>query len=150
MVKISGLPTVLRNLRKSGDRIARGVERGLIKGGIFLQKESQKIVPKQIGNLHGTAFTRNQGGSGVDADIIVGYTSEYAVFVHEDLTKAHGREFNVKHAEEIEAATGTFQGTAEGGMFPRGEEQQAKFLEKPAREKRSKIIRIVANEARKI
>jgi hypothetical protein len=100
--------------------------------------------------LKNSAFTRNEGGSGIDADIVVGYTEDYAVYVHEDLSKAHGREFNIKHADVIAAATGTMQGTAKGGMFNRGENQQAKFLEKPAREKRKDIIRIVAREARRI
>jgi len=165
MVKITGMSTVLSNLRKSGDKIARGIERGLVKGGKYLQRESQKIVPVQLGALKNSAFTRNVGGSGVSADIIVGYTEKYAVFVHEDISKTHGREFNILHADEI-ANAGTFSsslktgrttfkafgkmGKAAGGMFPRGEEQQAKFLETPARYKRKAIIRMVAREASKI
>lgn len=149
MAKVSGMPTVLKNLSRVQGKVAKGAVRGLIKGGLFLQSKSQEIVPKQIGDLYNTAFTRNVGGSGADADIIVGYTADYAVFVHEDLTKAHGKEFNIKHAEEITAAVGTKRGTAKGGMFPRGENEQAKFLEKPARENRKDIINMVAREARR-
>ena len=148
-IRLSGMAVVLRNLAKSGDRIARGIERGLVKGGKHLQATSQKIVPVQMGVLKASAFTRNVGGSGAKADIIVGYTADYAVYVHEDLTKTHGKEFNIKHADEIALATGTKIGTAKGGMFLRGENQQAKFLERPAREERRTILRIVANEARK-
>ena len=154
------MPTVLRNLRTAGDRISEAVARGLVKGGLLLQAKSKEIVPVQTGNLKASCFTRNVGGNGFDADVVVGYTSDYAVFVHEDLTKAHGKAFNVKHAEEIAAAghltkkgkwkVDTPMGTAKGGMFPRGENQQAKFLEKPARENRLEILRIVTNEAKNV
>lgn len=147
---VSGLPTVLRNLRRAGDRIAAGVQRGLTKGGLYLQAKSMDIVPVQLGTLKATAFTRNVGGQGFNADIVVGYNTDYAVFVHEDLTKAHGQEFNIKHADEIAAAAGTPRGTAKGGMFPRPENQQAKFLERPMRQYRREIIGIVADEARRV
>lgn len=148
LVTITGVDTVIRNLTKAGSKLAAGTAKGLKRGGLFLQRESQKIVPVQLGTLKGTAFTRNMGGSGFRTDIVVGYTSEYAVFVHEDLEKAHGERFNIKHAQEIAAAKGTARGAAKGGMFRRGKNQQAKFLEKPAREKRSEIIDIIQRSAR--
>lgn len=150
IMRISGLSTVLRNLRRAGENMGRAAQRGLTQGGLVLQAASMDIVPVQLGTLKASCFTRNVGGRGFDADIIVGYSTDYAVYVHEDLTKAHGREFNVKHAEEIAAAAGTRMGTAKGGMFPRGENQQAKFLERPMREMRSEILAIIANEMRKV
>lgn len=119
IVRVSGLPTVLRNLRQARDKIAQATAKGLVKGGLHLQRKSQQIVPVQLGDLKNSAGTRNIGGRGFDADVIVFYNTEYAVYVHEDLTKAHGREFNIKHADEIAAAVGTPRGTAQGGMFLR-------------------------------
>jgi len=55
----------------------------------------------------------------------------------------------VAKPEEIKAAKGTKLGTKKGGMFKRGEEEQAKFLEKPAREKRGYIIKIIQFEAKR-
>ncbi len=150
VLRISGVSAVLRNLSNSGDKIASAVKSGLVKGGLHLQRKSQEIVPVQLGKLKASARTRNVGGEGFDADIVVSYNTEYAVFVHEDLTKAHGKEFNIKHADEIAAAVGTPLGTAKGGMFLRGENQQAKFLEKPAREERREILRIIAAEASQV
>lgn len=150
IVRVSGLPTVLRNLRQAGDKIAQATAKGLVKGGLHLQRKSQQIVPVQLGDLKNSAGTRNIGGMGFDADVIVFYNTDYAVYVHEDLTKAHGREFNIKHADEIAAAVGTPRGTAQGGMFLRGENQQAKYLERPAREERAAIIKIVAGEVRNV
>jgi hypothetical protein len=149
IIKISGMPNVLKNLNASVGRVSRGITRGLIKGGLHLQAKSLAICPKQKGALKASSFTRNVGGHGYDADVVVGYTADYAIPVHEILSNAHGKEFNIKHAAEIQAAVGTPLGTAEGGMFLRGENEQAKFLEKPAREERMTIIQIVATEALK-
>jgi hypothetical protein len=165
IVKVTGINTVIRNLTKSKAKIASGVGRGLKKGGKFLQKKSTEIVPVQIGNLKASCFCRNVGGRGFDTDIVVGYTAKYAVYVHEDLSKAHGKEFNIKHADEIARAgrwssslktgkttfkpkKGLQKGTAQGGMFPRGENQQAKFLEQPARQYRRKIIKMIQKEVK--
>ena len=150
MTRISGMSIILRNLRGAGDKIASAVERGLVKGGRHLQRKSQEIVPVQMGTLKASAGTRNIGGKGFDADVVVLYNTAYAVFVHEDMTKAHGKEFNIKHADEIAAAAGTPAGTAKGGMFLRGENQQAKFLESPVREERRTILKMIAAEAGKV
>lgn len=149
---ISGLNTVIRNMTKTKKVLGRDICRGLIKAGVFLHRESEKLVPKQVGTLHSDSETRNVGGRGFDTDVIVAYgmagAAGYAAYVHEDLNKLHGRAFNIHYASEIAAAKGTKRGTAAGGMFNRGENQQAKFLEKPAREKKKQIIKIIHREAR--
>jgi len=144
MLELKGLPQVLSKLKGATTDIKNDAGRGLKKGGLFLQRESQKIVPVQLGNLKNSAFTRSQG-SGLRTDVTVGYTAEYAAYVHEDLDKAHGKEFNVKHADEIANASKKAR-TAAGGLFNRGEEQQAKFLETPARTKRTEMLAIIAAE----
>jgi hypothetical protein len=62
--------------------------------------------------------------------VIVGYTASYAVHVHENLEAAHGQEYNVKHAQHY----GPRSKKAGELVVQRGPNQQAKFLEKPARE----------------
>ena len=148
IVAISGLNTVIRNITKSKASLAKGVARGLKKGGHYLQAKSQDIVPVQLGTLKASAFTRNIGGSGFDTDIVVGYTAGYAVYVHENLDAAHGKAFNIKHAEDIAKAAGTPRGTAKGGMINRAENQQAKFLESPARIEKRAIIKIIQKASR--
>ncbi len=120
MIRMSGVSSVLGRLKRSKSTTARGVERGLKQGGLFLQRESQLIVPVDTSNLKGGAFTRNVGGGGFDTDIIIGYVADYAVYVHEDLQARH-----------------------QPG-------KQAKFLEQPAREKKGEIIRIIKNEAKRV
>ena len=150
VVKVKGVQHVLRNMTGARATIGHGLERGLKKGGSLLQAESQKIVPVQLGDLQGSAFTR-QLGSGLRTDVVVGYTTEYAAYVHEDPDKAHGREFNRKHAAEIAHAkeNNLKAATAQGGMFERGENQTFKFLEKPAKSERKKILAIIAWEGRR-
>jgi len=104
IVKITGINTVIRNLTKAKKNIATGVGRGLKKGGLHLKRKSDEIVPVDWGDLKGSGFCRNVGGTGFDTDIVVGYGSEacnYAIFVHEDLNAAHGKAFNIKYAKEI-------------------------------------------------
>lgn len=69
-----------------------------------------------------------------EASVAVGFSAAYALFVHENLEAAHGAVYNEKYAEDIAA----------GRKHSRGEAQQAKFLEQPLRENRSKYAKIIA------
>ncbi len=131
--KLKGLSQVLENFKGAKSSIEADIARGLKKAGLFLQRESQQIVPVDQGNLRGSAFTRSTG-HGSSVDVTVGYTAEYAVFVHEDMEARHGKEFNAAYGG--------------GDEKLRGENQQAKFLEKPAREKRTEILHIVEAETK--
>ena len=143
LAKVTGVKQIAFNMKKVNSKLGNNFSRGLKIGGLFLLKHSKKIVPVQVGTLRSSGFVRNTGGSGFRTDIVVGYTAEYAAYVHEDLEKAHGKAFNVKHASEIAAAKGTKKSKAERGMFKRGEDQQAKFLEAPARTEKKAIIKII-------
>lgn len=116
MVKVIGVNEIKNKLRESSMRLAGSVRRGLMKGGLYLQRESQKIVPVETGNLKGSAGTKPIG-RGWHTDVVVYYTATYAVYVHERTELSH------KPGKE------------------------AKFLEKPAREQRKKILDIIAGEA---
>lgn len=146
--QITGVKSIIQKMTAAKTKTGNDVARGLKKGGLFLQGKSEDIVPVQLGTLKNSSFCRNVGGSGVKTDITVGYTMIYAAVVHEDLEKTHGKDFNVLHAVEIKAAKGTRRGTAKRGMFKRGEDQQAKFLEAPAREFRKEILKRVYEEAK--
>lgn len=138
LTHVTGLSDVIRNMRSAKGAFAAGTGRGLKKGGLHLQAKSEEICPVDLGVLKNSSFCRNVGGVGFDTDVIVGYTAEYAATVHEDLTKAHGEAFNIKHATEIAAGT----------MPNRGENQQAKYLERPARDERRTILKIIHREAK--
>ncbi len=142
LVSVVGKDKVIARMRTANKTLAMNIERGLGEGGKHLFKKSQVLVPVQIGNLKASGTIRRKG-RGFYTDIIVIYTSGYAVYVHENLQVVHGQAFNVSHSSEIAAAIGTKRGTAQGGMFERGDMQQAKFLERPARTERLPILKII-------
>lgn len=135
--KVTGVQGVLAELDKVTTNMQRGAERGVKKAGVFLQRKSMLIVPVDTGALRASAFVRKHG-SGLETVVFVGYTTDYVVYVHEDLDKAHGSAFNAKYADEI--------ADPKNKMKARGENQQAKFLEQPQRQYRRKIRRIIAKE----
>lgn len=160
-LKVKGIDKVVKNLARVSRDIGKGTERGLLMAGEFLMRESLKIVPVQIGHLKGS-YAVQKKGSGTKAVVTIGYSGQkakdsqhksemYFVYVHEipPPKVTHGKAFNVKHAAEIVAAKGTWRGTAEGGMFLRGPEQQHKYLERPLKDNADEVLRIVATEIRK-
>jgi hypothetical protein len=127
-----GAQTVFRNLRAKSARDSANAERGLAAGGKFIIRESLKVVPVEHGVLKSTWFVRMLG-KGFKARVFMGYTAAYALWVHENLDAAHGSAFNAKHAAAIKL----------GLKRKRGPNQQAKFLERPAREKRGEALAII-------
>lgn len=69
-------------MRRKDRAFARGVERGLKKGGLLIQRGAQLKVPVDTGALKAGAFTRAEG-SGFATKVRVGFEAAYAVFVHE-------------------------------------------------------------------
>jgi hypothetical protein len=143
IVRLVGADKLRKALATAQKRHEKGIERGLKKAGLYLQRMSMLIVPVQFGILRASAFTRHTG-RGFQTEVRVGYTAAYAVFVHENPRAAHGKEFNEKHADKIAAA----RGPARKVWFNRGPNQQYKYLEKPLREGRNKMAQIVIDEAR--
>ena len=56
--------------------------------GLWLQRASQLLVPVEFGDLKASAFTRHEG-TGWNTVVRVGYTKEYAIYVHENLLAQH-------------------------------------------------------------
>ena len=135
MAKVTGLKRVLKQFKEVERRHAKSLERGLKIGGAYLLAESLKLVPVDTGVLRASGFVRSTG-HGLSTEVRVGYTAAHAVFVHEITTKRHGKEYNRYYAKEIAA----------GRLHSRGPTQQAKFLERPAREKQAQILRLIKAE----
>lgn len=88
LVQVVGVDKVIRRLERIRDAQGRAVERGLLRAGLFLQRESQKVVPVDTGALRNSARTRKEGG-GFKTVVYVGYTQTYAIFVHEMVHLRH-------------------------------------------------------------
>ncbi len=87
-MKLDGISGLRAALDAAARKTADGVERGVVKAALVLQRESQLRVPVDTGALRNSAFTRKEG-SGVNTAAVVGYTQAYAVVVHEDLEAHH-------------------------------------------------------------
>lgn len=117
--QMKGLRSSIGALAGASALTRQGVVRGLKKGGLFLQRESQKVCPADTGTLRNSAFTRETRVDGEPA-VNVGYTAVYALYVHEM------------------PASYNFQAPGTG----------PKFLENPAKEHKDRIVRIVQREAK--
>lgn len=132
VAQVTGVRSFLTNLRAQNLRIQAGVERGLKRAGLLLLRYAQKIVPVEFGLLKASGFVRVEG-YGLASRVNVGFTASYAIFVHENLDAAHGAAYNAKYADDIKA----------GRKKARGVNQQAKFVERPAREHRPELLAVI-------
>jgi hypothetical protein len=140
VAELNGLPEALAGIKAAYQRKGEATARGLKKAGLSLQHWSQEVAPVDKGIMYGSAFTRLTKNAGFNSEVQVGYTTSYAIFVHENLNAAHGDVYNEKYAAEIERG--------DKGFHLRKPNEQAKFLENPAREHAQDIKDIVAREAR--
>ena len=131
---VTGLTEIIAKLKRANSVVGKGCEIGLKRGGLLIQRESMKEVPVDQGNLRASSWCRKLAGTGYETVVGVGYTAEYAIFVHENLEAAHGEEFNRKYSEEI----------ARGVVDSRGKGQKAKFLEDPVKRLRKTVVLMTA------
>jgi hypothetical protein len=135
---VSGLEALKKAFKAKLDKHKAGFRRGVKKATFLVHRESALLVPVDEGNLRASEFSRVEG-QGFDSVGYVGYTADYAIYVHEDLELRHGEDYNAWHGEEIAA----------GLLKPRGPGQQAKFLEQPFRQNRQRIVNLIKEEMRK-
>ena len=88
IMKVTGVKQCLTNLDRNNAAIGRRVQAGLKRAGLWLQGESQEECPVDTGTLKNSAATRATGG-GFGTEVEVGYTTSYALFVHENMTAFH-------------------------------------------------------------
>ena len=130
---IIGLPQVLKNLSLRAARLQAECAKGLKVAGLMLQRASQLKVPVDTGNLKASAFTRAEG-VGFATQVRVGYTAEYALYVHELVG------MKLKGLPRRKPHKGRY-------WDPQGR-GQAKFLEEPARQMGPELLRVVRDHMR--
>lgn len=99
-MSVQGLKEVRSAITAHQAATIKGLRVGLLRGGLFIQRESQKIVPVDTGALKASASTRAEG-QGMDTQVIVSYGQDYAVFVHENLTAKHKPGKTAKYLERV-------------------------------------------------
>lgn len=129
---IIGAEAVIRNIRGRQNYIGRGCERGIKLAALYLQRESQKLVPIEYGVLRASAFTRVTG-KGFNTVANVGYTATYAIYVHENV-EMRGR--------------GLPRPSGKGNYWDPAGRGQAKFLEFPARRDAALLRKVIRDNAK--
>lgn len=89
-VQVKGVAELRRMLKKKQREHSRKFAIGVKRAGLWLLRESMKIVPVDTSALKNSApnVTRADG-MGWDTVMTVGYGQEYAIYVHEDLNARH-------------------------------------------------------------
>lgn len=87
-VKVEGADRISFKIREQARQRSEAFLRGCEKAAYFLLGKSQELVPVDTGDLKasGKVVTTGQGHN---RQYEIRYDEEYAVFVHEDLTKHH-------------------------------------------------------------
>jgi hypothetical protein len=94
----------LRKLAKAVDfrrkRHEKAVANAISITALYIQRESQKIVPVDTGALRNSAGTRTEGkGSATEAFVF--YTMFYAVYVHENIFNYHKPPTRARFLESV-------------------------------------------------
>lgn len=83
-IKVVGTDKVLRNLAKANKQLTRALSAGIIDSTTFIERESNKIAPKDSGFMREqSSFTTDVNKKGSILIGRVGYDAMYAPFVHE-------------------------------------------------------------------
>ncbi len=135
--QIKGVQEVIRKLKENHEKIGKGIERGLLKAALRLQRESAKLVPVDTGNLKTSIFTRKVKGEGYTTVMRVGYTANYALYVHELV--------EMKLQGQLRPAR---EGKYRGHYWDPQGRAQAKFLEEPARRLAPELRKDITSEAK--
>ena len=103
MAVVVGGKNFLKNLDRAIKDIRGRTAEGMLAAGILIEAESKERTPVDEGNLKASHYYA-KGGSFI-APIVqigagVGYTANYAVYVHEDLNARH----TVGQAKFLESA----------------------------------------------
>ncbi len=100
-VNLLGVKSSIASMEAANRRMGKRFEKGALKAGEFVKKESQHFVPYDTGALHDSAYVENVGGKGWRASIAVGYDISYAIYVHERLDLKHLSPTKAKFLEDV-------------------------------------------------
>lgn len=126
---VKGLDLTLKNLNKKILAVKNVTVDGLLAGGLVVQGDAQKHVPVEHGVLRQSGYTRKVRG-GASPIVEVGFTAEYAPWVHENLEmKLAGK--------PRPSGKGVYWG-------PQGE---ARFLANAVERQTDRVVEIVAKRA---
>lgn len=127
--KLTGLDKVIKSLNKELSSLVERTDAGLMAAGLIIQRDAQKRVPIEYGNLRASAYTQPHPER---AHVVqIGFGSSYAAAVHENMEQKW-------KGKPRKSGLGTYWG-------PEGE---PKYMEKAIASTREDVIRTVAAYSR--
>lgn len=79
-LRVRGVEELNRALRELAGDVAQAAETGAYAGGLVIEGKAKENTPVEYGNLQGSGYTKR-----IPKGAQVGFTSEYALFVHENM-----------------------------------------------------------------
>ena len=145
--KFENLGRVLNGFATVGVELERAVLKAQRRMAEEILNKSQRLVPRTTGNLANSKFIREEFSGGV-RHLVLGYSANYAMFVHE----WHGN-YPARSAAQRRAM---FANMRDAGVLRKGRRSNGspKFLEKPYLEVIStyteRVMRQVRADLRKV
>lgn len=125
---------LFKNVEAVVEDLIDGANRGVFEGASHLRMQTNlTYTPMDTTALASTSYTASIKAKNPTAE--VAYIEDYAISVHEDLQKRHGKEFNEFYASAI----------ASGAEHKRKDTEQAKFLERSLFEERFTVFNIISD-----
>ena len=124
MAKMHGIDQINKKLREIIKDKEHDLTNSMLRAGMMIEGESNKMTPVDTGTLRATSFAQPTGKNAIQ----VGYTADYAAEVHESPMTLKGKPRN--------------KGTGKGFYWDSGEN---KFLRKAFDNNHAEFTRIVVN-----
>lgn len=106
-ITLTGIDTVIRNMNGSIAKIKKQVLGGLYNAGIMIKGKALPLTPIDESNLRGSAYVNNPVITSQGPVVEIGYTADYAVYVHERTELHHAPPTQAKFLEDaIKTNTG--------------------------------------------
>jgi len=86
---VQGVKGLTIDLKAHKEKSALKLTGALMKGGLFLQRKSQNLVPIDTNVLRASAETQIVKADGLDIEVTMGYGTDYGIYVHENLEMRH-------------------------------------------------------------
>lgn len=88
MIEVEGLAELNKRLTEVADIAPEVALKGAYAGALIVQGAAQRNVPVEYGNLRASAYVQRRSA---DFKVEVGFTSAYALFVHENMEVNKGK-----------------------------------------------------------
>lgn len=159
-INVTGLKDVLRGLNKEVGKIRKGVAKGMVKGGVLILREANRLVPVDLGNLRESGFVVWTGAAaGVGSSPNFRTEDDATPSAVESVSRIkrdHAQILSARRSEVNERGrfivrlgyTAYYAIFVHEDMQARHRIGQAKFLDAAVQSTRQRVFSVIVSEAR--